>query len=353
MIEKLVSIIIPSYNMEDYIERNLNSLVNAKSLGLLDIIVVNDGSKDNTLKIARGYEQRFKGAVRVIDKPNGHYGTCINAALKMAEGKYFRILDADDWFDTDGLDRFVDEISRTDADLLVTLRVEISTGKNGETIKKHYPIKGVEYGKVYDATMFNISNYSENVEFNMHSMTYKTDILRQIKLNLPGGVCYTDMIYCMLPLDRIKTLQIFDIYLYHYVNDRVGSSTESSQVRRNFPHIVKVLTVMLGYLEEHPNNNPVVLDNQFRYVREAMHFLFASLKNQNKVSRNLYKDLSFIMRMLKKFNFDNRILHKFYFKYWVSTDRRMILNSSLWVYKFTHPFKVYPLQNIKERFIKY
>ena len=210
----LLSIIIPSYNMEEYIGNNLKRLVATQHLDKIEIIVVNDGSKDNTSAIAHEYQQQFPQNIIVVDKENAHYGSCINKGLALARGKYFRILDADDFFEPDALDAFVEKLETCDADLVVTLRTEITIDKNGKEKTKKFPIANIEYGKVYKASSFVITDYSKKVEFNMHSMTYKSSILHKVGLVLPTGICYTDLLYCLIPLSSIKDLIVYDIYLY-------------------------------------------------------------------------------------------------------------------------------------------
>ena len=117
--DKILSIIIPSYNMEAYLAKGLDSVLLIYNPSPLVVFVVNVGSKDGTLEIARSYATRFPGIVNVIDKENGHYGSCINAGLKIAQGKYVRILDADDSFYTDEFEEFVKFLKTTDADLIV------------------------------------------------------------------------------------------------------------------------------------------------------------------------------------------------------------------------------------------
>ena len=95
---KVLSLCIPSYNMEAYLGRCVDSLLAEEVIDKLEIIIVNDGSKDRTLEIANAYRDRYPQSVVVVDKPNGHYGSTVNAALKVATGRYFRLLDADDWF---------------------------------------------------------------------------------------------------------------------------------------------------------------------------------------------------------------------------------------------------------------
>ena len=97
MSAKLLTVIVPSYNMEKYLLKCLGSLIVAPELmERIEVIVVNDGSTDRTSEIAHSFEVKFPGVFRVIDKENGHYGSCVNAGLKMASGVFAKILDADD-----------------------------------------------------------------------------------------------------------------------------------------------------------------------------------------------------------------------------------------------------------------
>ena len=105
--EKQISIIIPTCNMERYISQCLESLL-IPNLSDVEILVINDGSKDRSSDIAHDYERRFPESIRVIDKPNGHYGSCINRGLKEATGRYIKVLDADDSFNKNEFNMFVE-----------------------------------------------------------------------------------------------------------------------------------------------------------------------------------------------------------------------------------------------------
>ena len=117
---KLLSIIIPTYNMEALLPRCLDSLLVDGALELIEAMVVNDGSKDGSLAVAKSYQERFPDSVTVIDKPNGNYGSTINAALPVAKGKYVKILDSDDHFDSQSLLDFLAELQTVDVDIAVT-----------------------------------------------------------------------------------------------------------------------------------------------------------------------------------------------------------------------------------------
>lgn len=334
---KLLTIIIPSFNMEKYLPKNLDNLVKAQHIEDVEILVVNDGSTDKTLEIAKKYEQECP-SVNVIDKPNGHYGSCLNAALQVATGKYFRILDADDWFEPEALDTFIERLKATDADLVVTLRKEWKLMNDGSWKVEELPIHGVEYNHLYDAPHFEFTKYSKLVEFNMHSMTYKTEILRQTGLVLPHGICYTDMLYCIVPLDSIKQLIIFDIYLYNYFVGREGNSTSQSSVKRNLGHISQVLYHMLTYISNHPASTPEVRSNQMRYVKEAWGILVYSLLMNVCISKDLYEKYMEPARvMLQQANFEHFKLRKYYLRGWYKKGGYYRLVFWMLVYRILHP----------------
>ena len=145
MTQKLLSVVIPTYNMQTFLCRCLDSITHNNVPDSLEIIVVNDGSTDNSLAIMQEYADKRPDIVNIINKPNGHYGSCINAALKIATGKYFRILDADDWFDTDGLIELLGELRKADADIAVS-----AYKKHRKTRSISYKAKGVNFNIIYN-----------------------------------------------------------------------------------------------------------------------------------------------------------------------------------------------------------
>ena len=119
--QKLLTIVIPTYNMQNYLHRCLDSLLLPdKQMEQLEVLVINDGSKDKSSTIAHEYEAKYPNTFRVIDKENGNYGSCVNRGLKEATGKYIKVLDADDWFDTMNFEKYISFLAKTDADLVLS-----------------------------------------------------------------------------------------------------------------------------------------------------------------------------------------------------------------------------------------
>jgi len=125
---KVLSVIVPTYNVEAYIGKCLDSLiVNREDL---EVLVIIDGSKDKSCEIAKTYQDKYPSIFKIIEKENGHYGSCVNVGLSLAQGKYVKILDADDFFNKDNFSSYLDFAADSDADLLLS---DSGVLKNGES----------------------------------------------------------------------------------------------------------------------------------------------------------------------------------------------------------------------------
>ena len=130
---KILTLAVPTYNMEPYLEKCVRSCM-CDNKHLLEVLIVNDGSTDGSSTIAHKLQSEYPEIVTVIDKENGNYGTCVNRAISEAQGKYFRMLDADDWANTDALNSLLDKLQTCDADCIVTISEDYVLGKVSEII---------------------------------------------------------------------------------------------------------------------------------------------------------------------------------------------------------------------------
>lgn len=233
---KILSIVVPSFNMENFLERSITSLIpnNRELCERLEIIIVNDGSTDQTSSIAHEFESKMPESVRVIDKCNGHYGSCINEGLKVASGKYFRILDADDWVDNLSLERLLTELGGINTDVVFT-RHTIHYEDDNHVDNFNY--NGMLYGQYINLDSFIIPKEA----LRMHCLTYRTDFLRQIKYNQTEGVCYTDNEYVVLPLLFAKSMWGYDMSLYQYCIGRGEQSVSITSMIKNIDHYLTVI----------------------------------------------------------------------------------------------------------------
>lgn len=270
---KLLTLAIAAYNMADYLRRCLDSVIGESLPAGLEVIIVNDGSSDSTSQIAHTYEARYPDSIRVIDKQNAHYGSCINAALDVAEGKYFRPLDADDWVNHDNLCKLLNYLETCSADLVVT---EFSRIENATEHRISIP-STIETDKEYDAKVFDfVSNNVENV-LSMHCMTFRTELLKQIGLRLMHGISHTDTQYCMLPIDRIKNLVFCRLNVYQYDCTREGRTMQKSILFADAnSHYILSLSLIDYYLQQASANNRIIKSNQRCFIRRVLYHFFVS-----------------------------------------------------------------------------
>lgn len=242
---KVLTVVVPTYNMEKYLNRCLDSLIiDSKSMDLLEVLIINDGSKDRSSEIAHTYELRYPDTFRVIDKENGNYGSCVNRGLMEASGKYFRLLDADDWFDTEMLRKLIDELSVIDVDLVITPFNYIEENKTELFAISNY---------LHEGSIYPLESISPNdILLRMHSMTYKLELLKTSQLCLSCGVSYTDTEYCFFPLKYVSTVAFYDYLLYQYDASRPGQTCSKEALKRSTKSLYTVgMRLANYYLDNH------------------------------------------------------------------------------------------------------
>ena len=243
---KLLSIIVPAYNMEAYLAQCVESVLRTPSLAAVEIVVVNDGSKDKTLRIAKQYADRYVDTVRVIDKPNGNYGSTINAALPIVRGEYVKILDADDSFDGARVAEFLAFLQRMQGvDMVVTPFIEVGARRERRVEYNIYSRKVYEYGKVYDADK--IFEDGAIRFFMMHGVCYRTELLRKMQYRQSEGISYTDQEWVFYPLFRVKTIAFADIPIYRYNVAREGQTMDKRVQMRSLAQLVALTEGMAQY----------------------------------------------------------------------------------------------------------
>lgn len=240
---KILSIIIPTYNMEKYIEKCLSSLV-VPDIDKLDILVINDGSKDRTSEIAHNFAKQYPNSIKVIDKENGNYGSCVNRGLKEVKGKYVKILDADDSFNTLNFNKFVKEIENIDCDLIISDYVTVNKDYKVQfhwSPTKTPPRKQLSIDKIRD--------YLLDGGFQMHAVTYKTENLKRIGYNQLESIPYTDNQWMFLPMTIVQKVFYFDLPVYQYLIGRIGQTISSEAYVKNADAImILVKQIINDYL---------------------------------------------------------------------------------------------------------
>lgn len=229
--QKILTIIIPTYNMEAYLDKCLTSLIVCESdyeyMQSLEVLVINDGSTDRSSEIAHGYETRYPDTFKVVDKENGNYGSCINVAIAIAAGKYVKVLDADDWFDTEVLKQFIQFLKNVEADAIINGfdKVNIS----------NVITENRAYSKLPTDVSFTLSEMSMYYcDIYIHAVSYRTELLRSIGYRQPEGIYYTDQEWIFLPLSQAQSLRYFPHHLYKYLIGRIGQSIDRKVWKENY-----------------------------------------------------------------------------------------------------------------------
>lgn len=277
---KILTIIIPTYNMEKYLRRCLDSLIiDEEGMKQLEVLVINDGSKDSSSEIAHEYQDKYPDTYRVIDKENGNYGSCINRGLKEATGKYVKVLDADDWFDNKSLRYFVSKLLTCDVDLILSNCVIMSNDKphGGFFIRNIRSEKILEFKEISKTS----------VSIQMHCVCYRLSMLREINYQQSVGVSYTDQQWVCLPLSAVKTLIFIDLDLYKYMVDREGQTMDRNVINKKFADEVTMISQMIKWSEQTPH--PICNDE---YIRKKVEWHTCNLFF-NHIVRGLYDDKEF------------------------------------------------------------
>lgn len=257
--DKILTVSIAAYNVEKYIKNTLDSCIVQEILDDLEILIVDDGATDATVSIAKEYEARYPQTFRVIHKENGGYGTTVNRSMREATGRYFRLLDGDDWFDVEGLKKLVEYLKGTDVDAVFTKMYLCYPEFKRLEQDTWTPLVGKQ---------MKLSDVPVNVFAGMWEFTVKTSILREHPFELPAKTLYTDHLFLAYPIPHIKEVKYLDFPLYCY---RLGYDEQSVSKKNRLKHIeeiMRVSTIMSSYYSKYSK-----CDNK-NYLLERTRFCF-------------------------------------------------------------------------------
>lgn len=262
---KILTVIVPVYNTEKYIKRCLDSLDNKEINDKLEVLVVSDGSKDNAINIAKEYSKRLPDTFKIIEKENGGHGSTINKGLELATGKYFRVLDSDDWVDNVNFVEFVKRLEDQDADLVVTdySKEFIYEGKSEKIVYKN-----LEPNKKYIFDKFDL-NILNGEYFVMATSTYKTEVLRKSNLKLMEKTFYVDMQYNVVPIPYVNSFVYFDLDIYRYFIGRLDQSVNTESFVKNHLNHDKVVKYLIDYY----SNLTDISDTKKEYIRIILKYI--------------------------------------------------------------------------------
>lgn len=240
--DKILSIIIPSYNAVQYLEKCVNSLTKSKFIDDIEIVIVNDGSKDNTLDLANSLREQYPNSINIIDKENGGHGSTINAGSISCLGKYFRVVDADDWVNTEELDKLIERLHHIDVDCVICDYTCVYEEDNKEVLNK--TTEGFNAGQIVD-----YKDYITKSRLAMHSVVYNTALYRSSNIKLTEKCFYVDTEFIYYPLLTFKTIICYPFNVYQYRLQRAGQSVSREGFLKHINDHRKVMLELCNFYD--------------------------------------------------------------------------------------------------------
>lgn len=245
---KYISFTIPCYNSEAYMAQAIESILPGGED--VEILIVNDGSKDRTAEIGKEYEEKYPGIVKLINKENGGHGDAVNAGLAHASGKYFKVVDSDDWVDRISLMKILNvlknfEEEEQEVDMLIANYIYEKVGmEHKKVIRYDNVLPENQILKWDEIGQFHIGQY-----ILMHSVIYRTDMLKLCQLTLPKHTFYVDNIYVYYPLPHVRTLYYMNVDFYRYFIGREDQSVNEKVMISRIDQQIFVTKTMIDMYE--------------------------------------------------------------------------------------------------------
>lgn len=262
---KLLSIAVPCYNSQDYMNHCIDTLLTGGDD--VEILIVDDGSKDDTAKIADEYEKKYPGIVRAIHQENGGHGAAVMTGVHNAQGVYFKVVDSDDWVDTDAFAQILAtlrELVETDraVDLFVSNYIYDKVGAKHKRVMRY--ANAIPEKKVI--TWDDVGVFHKGQYILMHSVIYRTQVLRDCGLDLPRHTFYVDNLFVYVPLPYVKTLYYLDVVFYHYFIGRGDQSVQEDVMIRRIDQQIKVNKLMAQQVDLKKVENKRLRGYMFNYL---------------------------------------------------------------------------------------
>lgn len=261
---KLLTFAIPCYNSEAYMENCIKSLLPGGDD--VEILIVNDGSKDRTAEIADAYEKKYPGIVRAIHQENGGHGEAVNAGIRNATGMYFKVVDSDDWVDYDAYMKILAKLRELSGgektlDMFVANYVYEKEGAKHKKVMRCSALPQDELFTWDDVGLFLKGQY-----ILMHSVIYRTKLLRECGLELPKHTFYVDNIYVYTPLPSVKNMYYMDVDFYRYYIGRDDQSVNEKVMISRIDQQIKVNKIMVDQFDLYKIANHKLRKYMFNYL---------------------------------------------------------------------------------------
>ncbi len=249
---KLLSFAVPCYNSAAYMEKCVDSLL--KGGEDVEIIIVDDGSVDETAAIADKYALEYPSVIKVVHKENGGHGSAVNIGIENAEGLYFKVVDSDDWVKEEAYKQILDTLknltgTETVLDMLVSNFVYEKLGENRHKVMRYK--HALPMDKMF--TWEDVKHFHKGQYILMHSVIFRTKLLRECGLKLPEHTFYVDNLYVFEPLPYVRNMYYLDVNFYRYYIGRADQSVNQEVMIGRIDQQIKVNKLMIDYMTENKN----------------------------------------------------------------------------------------------------
>lgn len=251
---KIITFTVPCFNSAAYLDHCVETLLPGGED--VEILLVDDGSTDDTPKIVDEYAAKYPNIIKAIHQENGGHGEAVNTGIKNASGVYFKVVDSDDWLDVPGMLKVVSVLKKfhndgQELDLMICNYVYEHTQDNTSHIVKYKNVFPTDCRFGWEDTgRFKMSQY-----ILMHSVIYRTSLLHECGLVLPKHTFYVDNLFVYQPLPYVKTLYYMDIDLYRYFIGRSDQSVNEQVMIKRIDQQIRVNKLMIDFYSK--TNKPV------------------------------------------------------------------------------------------------
>ena len=251
---KLLSVAVPCFNSQDYMEHCVQTLLSGGDE--MEIIIVDDGSRDATAEIAERLQAEYPEVVRAIHQENKGHGGAVMTGLRNANGMFFKVVDSDDWVDETALRTVLDRLRQFAAagqsvDLVVSNYIYDKVNEGRRRVIRYR--RAFPKGRIL--SWDDVGRFHKWENLLMHALIYRTEVLRASNMELPEHTFYVDNLYCTVPLVQVKTLYYIDVDLYHYYIGRDGQSVQQGTMIRRIDQQIWVNKLMIDAVDlEHVQN---------------------------------------------------------------------------------------------------
>jgi glycosyltransferase involved in cell wall biosynthesis len=260
---KLLSIVVPSYNSQDYLEACINSLITQREF--VEIIIVNDGSKDKTEIIGAEFVDKYPDCVKLINKINGGHGSAVNTGIENATGIYFKVVDSDDWVDQKAYSKVIETLLKFEVkqiDMLLSNYVYEKQSAKVKTVMQYRKLIPAEQILTWE----DIDKFTFGKYILMHSVIYRLDVLKQSGLKLPEHTFYVDNIFVYTPLPFVKSFYYIDVDFYRYFIGRDDQSVNEKNMVKRIDQQVRVNKIMYQSVDLSTIKNVKLRKYMFQYL---------------------------------------------------------------------------------------